>query len=555
MVCITFIPQPLLFSQNEKEESVEKEYREVTDDPYMLMSRSVYRTSPAYEYHSAMVSTYQVNVNDEGLNMLGDAANEPSIAINPLNPQNMLIGWRQFDTIASNFRQAGYAFTNDGGVTWIFPGVIEPGVFASDPVLDSDPDGVIYYNSLKAGFHCDVFKWLDGDHWDSGHYAFGGDKAWMVIDKTNGNSSGNIYAMWQEGVSSCDGSFTYSINHGESFDTCDNLPRNLTIGTIAIGPVGEIYACGRATWIGITRATNANQAGEDIIWDFDKLVYLGGTIPGFAGPNPEGLLGQVWVATDISNGPTAGNVYILATIANKDPADIMFSRSTDGAMTWSDAVKINDDHNLTYWNWFGTMSVAPNGRIDVAWLDTRGDSGHISALYFSYSLDGGLTWSPNQQISESFDPHAGYPNQQKIGDYYHMLSDDDGANLAWAATFNGEQDVYFSRILINESTSVNNPLYQANEFFYSFQNSPNPFNGVTNFKFNLGKAGQIKIDILDLSGHLINVLIAAYETPGHYSISWNAADQKGIGISDGIYIYRIYLDDIVMLTGKVLYTK
>ena len=33
-----------------------------------------------------------------------------------------------------------------------------------------------------------------------------------------------------------------------------------------------------------------------------------------------------------------------------------------------------------------------------------------------------------------------------MGDYFHMVSDDLGANLAYAATFNGEQDVYFARI-------------------------------------------------------------------------------------------------------------
>ncbi|MFQ5423464.1 MAG: hypothetical protein ACE5F9_05725, partial [Phycisphaerae bacterium] len=40
----------------------------------------------------------------------------------------------------------------------------------------------------------------------------------------------------------------------------------------------------------------------------------------------------------------------------------------------------------------------------------------------------------------------GYPQQNKLGDYYHMVSLDGWANLAYAATFNGEQDVYYLRI-------------------------------------------------------------------------------------------------------------
>ncbi len=86
----------------------------------------------------------------------------------------MAIGWRQFDTISSNFRQAGFGFTTDGGLNWTFPGAIEPGVFRSDPVLDSDSAGNFYYNSLTNSptFYCDVFKSSNGGAtWDPGTFA------------------------------------------------------------------------------------------------------------------------------------------------------------------------------------------------------------------------------------------------------------------------------------------------------------------------------------------------------------------------------------------------
>ena len=38
----------------------------------------------------------QVNVDELGRNIVGDAANEPSIAVNPKDPSNIVIGWRQF---------------------------------------------------------------------------------------------------------------------------------------------------------------------------------------------------------------------------------------------------------------------------------------------------------------------------------------------------------------------------------------------------------------------------------------------------------------------------
>ncbi len=107
------------------------------------------------------------------------------------------------------------------------------------------------------------------------------------------------------------------------------------------------------------------------------------------------------------------------------------------------------------YQWFGTMSVAPNGRIDVIWLDTRDHPGSdSSALYYSYSVDQGNTWSANEKLSDSFDPHIGYPNQPKMGDYFDMISNNTGVHLAWANTLNGGQDVYYSFITPPTSTGI-----------------------------------------------------------------------------------------------------
>jgi len=89
----------------------------------------------------------------------------------------------------------------------------------------------------------------------------------------------------------------------------------------------------------------------------------------------------------------------------------------------------------------------PGGRIDVIWNDTRNTGqANLSELYYAYSNDGELTRSANEPVSPVFDSHVGWPNQHKLGDYYHTVSDDLGVNVAYAATFNGEQDVYFLHI-------------------------------------------------------------------------------------------------------------
>src|SRR5206468_330935 len=128
--------------------------------------------------------------------------------------------------------------------------------------------------------------------------------------------------------------------------------------------------------------------------------------------------------------------------------DVMFVRSTNGGQTFSAPRRINDDPvNHVKWHWFGALSVAPSGQIDAVWLDTRNAANNInSQLFYSYSLDGGNTWSLNVAISNSFNPFLGYPNQAKLGDYITIVSDNAGANVAYAATFNGEEDIYYVRI-------------------------------------------------------------------------------------------------------------
>jgi hypothetical protein len=431
---------------------------EIPNDPYIPISRASQPRSPAFQIRSTEFFTTQVNVDQNGDNIVGDAANEPTIAIDPTDPRRMAIGWRQFDTIASDFRQAGYGYSTDSGQTWTFPGVIEPGIFRSDPVLDVDSDGTFYFNSLTTDwtdYWCHVFRSSNGGAgWDEGTYAHGGDKQWMSIDRSGNMGDGHIYAYWTSYYSVCyPGFFTRSIDGGDSFEDCEIIPDDPSWGTIAVGPDGELYIVGEGYGgFVVAKSTTAQDPGEPVAWDFTRSVDLDGYLGYGGGPNPGGLLGQAWIAVDESDGPTRGNVYVMASVvrsSSPDPLDVMFSRSMDGGLTWSPVIKLNDDPGTNAYQWFGTMSVAPNGRIDVIWLDTRDDpGGYDSSLYFTYSEDAGITWSPNERMTESFDPHVGWPQQDKLGDYFHMRSDVTGAHLAWAGTFNGEQDVYYSKIQV-----------------------------------------------------------------------------------------------------------
>lgn len=555
-ILATAAPCYYLLGQNNNPPYTEKMqmHKEVPGDPYLPNPNKEFGRSPSYRMKSTGVYTTQVNVDANGQNILGDAANEPSIAVDAGHANRMVIGWRQFDNVMSSFRQAGYGFSIDSGQTWTFPGVIEPGVFRSDPVLESDSAGNIFYNSLTSNggsYTCKVFKTEDGGAaWNAGTEAHGGDKQWMAIDRTAGIGSGNIYSFWTSYYSSCyPGFFTRSTDAGISYENCVEVPDNPYWGTMTVGNDGELFIVGAGEFNGLTvqRSEDAQDPMAAVYWDNSAFVDMDGYITGQAAINPVGLIGQAYIDVDRSNGPGRGNIYILASMgrmSTSDPADVMFSKSTDGGFTWSDPIRINTDPSLTNIQWFGTMSVAPNGRIDVIWLDTRdAPSGtDYSALYYSFSTNQGETWSENEKISDSFDPHLGYPQQEKIGDYYDMESDETGANLAWANTFNGEQDVYYSRI-IPLITGIED---EQRAEVIALSVYPNPFSTQTTLSYTLGQSSDVTIEIANIYGTVVQTVVNKSQPAGRSEFVLHATD-----LPAGFYICRLIAGKTSQVIGMV----
>src|SRR6202162_3828413 len=86
-------------------------------------------------------------------------------------------------------------------------------------------------------------------------------------------------------------------------------------------------------------------------------------------------------------------------------------------------------------------------RFDAVCYDTRNAANNTdSQLFYSFSTDGGVTWSANVAVSNSFNPFLGYPNQNKMGDYITIVSDNTGGNVAYAAFFFLEEDIHYVRV-------------------------------------------------------------------------------------------------------------
>src|SRR3989440_4602621 len=422
-------------------------------------------TSPRMISPHGVFISYQVNVDASGNNIIGDAANECTISVDQTTLSRMAIGWRQFDDVTSTFRQAGNGYTTDGGVTWTFPGVLQPGFFRSDPVTASDETGTFFYLSLRSSwpvqtFYCDdMWSSTDGGaSWSliSGKQgAIGGDKQWFTIDKTGGPGHHFQYQAFDQ-ANCAGGLFNRSTDAGVAWETPVEIPNEPIFGTLDVDSNGNLYVGGEGNTFYCARSSNAQIGGQTPTFDQVIPVDMGGDLSG-GGINPAGLTGQCFLAIDHSSGPTNNNIYMLASVLppGQSTTEVMFVRSTDGGLTFSAPLRVNDDSNhQSKWHWFGTFSVAPNGRLDAVWYDTRNAANNTdSQLFYSYSTDAGVTWSANVAVSNSFNPMEGYPNQNKIGDYFTSVSDNTGGSVAYPATFNfnasrgqHEEDVYYVRV-------------------------------------------------------------------------------------------------------------
>ncbi len=311
-------------------------------EKYNMPPAYIYRlgTSPRMISPYGVFISYQVNVDAQGNNILGDAANEPSIAVDPTDGNKMTVGWRQFNSVQSDFRQGGWGFTTDAGVTWTFPGVLENNVFRSDPVLDSNETGTFFYLSLGESFCDDIWGSTNGGQsWtelQADGAAGGGDKEWFAIDKTNGPGHGFQYQIWSTAAACSFGQFSRSTDGGVTWQSPLSIPNSPVWGTLDVATNGNLFIGGAANFSSpffCLRSTNAQIGSQTPTFDQVTTINLGGSLDFGDTINPGGLAGQSFLAVDRSGGSTNNNVYMLASVQPtgfSTGTDVMFVRSTDG---------------------------------------------------------------------------------------------------------------------------------------------------------------------------------------------------------------------------------
>ena len=131
------------------------------------------------------------------------------------------------------------------------------------------------------------------------------------------------------------------------------------------------------------------------------------------------------------------------------PTQVVVQRSTDGGLTWTDPLAIDDDNpsdlNTSF---YPQMGVAPNGRVDVVWQDSRDQTDFHFNVRYTYSTDGGATWAHDILVSDKpLDFNHGVSFNSDLRMPPGVASANQYAWMGWADTrlandTNQTQDVY-----------------------------------------------------------------------------------------------------------------
>jgi len=70
------------------------------------------------------------------------------------------------------------------------------------------------------------------------------------------------------------------------------------------------------------------------------------------------------------------------------------------------------------------------------------------------------------------------------------------------------------------------------------QNYPNPFNATTNISYNLAEAGNVSLNVYDITGRLVVTLVDGQMDAGSHVVAWNASN-----VSSGVYFYKLSTAD------------
>jgi hypothetical protein len=230
--------------------------------------------------------------------------------------------------------------------------------------------------------------------------------------------------------------------------------------SITVTDKGTVYAIWPATYANLTpRPANgiliSRSDDKGKTWTTSQVAQFDSKLGSFVNVawSPEGgAEGTLHAIADGYENPTVTGYQ-----------DVFYYRSTDGGKTWSERRNVTDDDpKQMFGQFYPNIAVAPDGRVEIAWWDSRNDPGYrANDVYMTTSTDNGVTWGPNRRVTDqSIDRRIGVwstnfditsPPGLATAKEYTMLSWDDTRNTDTSAPDarslgGGIQDIYVSAV-------------------------------------------------------------------------------------------------------------
>jgi hypothetical protein len=387
-----------------------------------------------------------------------DTQIEPSIAVNPSNPLNVVTAYQEGRLANGGDATNGFATSFDGGATWIhgeLPGLthygqgttLDQGGFferASDAVVAFGPNNTVYANSLifdqneqsglRSGIAINVSRnggrtWSPPVIFQDDNLGGLNDKNWIVVDNSNapGHHLGRVYAVWDRVAP-----VVYNYCDSNCEQLANWLPVMQTIDPVVYPGqgIGSYPVVMQSGALGIalqsltpgapTRATDEPDVQSGSFQQF-IIAPAAGTTPW---PAPLAFTPPVHVSNNHSGGVTAQRASDGLPSAAVDPKsgavydvwddtrfrtdgknDVVISKSGDEGTTWSVPTRVSPGptgDKVNHYN--AAVSVGTDGNVHVMWRQRDETAAaplfsDVIDTYYSESGDGGATWSAPLKVN------------------------------------------------------------------------------------------------------------------------------------------------------------
>ena len=386
----------------------------------------------------------------------GDYICEPSIAINPRNPLNI---------VAASVLNNIYV-TKDGGATWQKKKVTSTMGVYGDPSVIADASGNFYFFHLsdptqgKGGYDSEKLDRIvvqmsydGGETWTDGegigfNHPKDQDKQWPALD-----GKGNLIVTWTQfdkyGDKSpeCQSNILISTSRngkkwsepkvlsqipGDCIDQDDTaegaVPAAIDNRMFAAwSNKGKIFLDRSYDGGGMWLTNDIKVADQPGGWDIE--------VPGHDRTN-----GMPVLMIDRSKSPYRGSLYLVWADQRNgaNDTDIWFIRSNNYGDNWSQPLRVNND-SIGYHQYLPWMTIdQTTGYLYVLYYDRREHKDLNTDVYMAYSVDGGLSFE-NIKISES--PFV--PTDTKFfGDYLNIAAHKGIITPVWARMDDGKTSVW-----------------------------------------------------------------------------------------------------------------